>query len=114
MPSVLQVRQRLDQALHVAAVAAFPDVALALVEILVAGRLRRARPSTSRGPGDEALVVLVAGIVGLVAVAETLGEDLVPDGVLGPVGRVERRLHRANASTGRRSSDDLASVDSIA
>ena len=78
------------QALHVAAVAALPDVAFAFVEVLVAGRFAGRAVFHQLRSSGRAFVVVVAGIVGRIAVAETLGEDLVPDGVLGPVGRDER------------------------
>ena len=78
-----EVGQRLPHALQVAAVAAVPDVA---VEVAALARLAVV-PLAS--PGDGA-----RRVVARVAVAEPLRQDLVPDGVLGPVGRDERRRAR--------------------
>ena len=87
------VRQRLDQALHIPAVATLPDVPFALVKVFVAGLFAGLRLPPVGLPADEIFVRFVGGIVVRIAIAEALGEDLVPDGVFGPVGRFELRFH---------------------
>ena len=100
---LLQVGQRLPQPLEVAAVAAGPHVALALVEVFLAGRLAGVRVGLPpvAGPGQQVLVGVRARVIPRVAVAEALDEDLVPDGLLGPVRRLEAGVEAGGEGLGR-------------
>ena len=77
-----QVWKLLTNALNISAISAGPDIAIkvsALAWMFV-------EPGT--GP-------LLGGrrIIGGITIAESLGKDLIPDRMLGPVGRVEGGFH---------------------
>src|SRR5207249_283843 len=80
-------------ALHVPAIAPPPDVSPALVKVFLPRLLARLVLPPIRLPANHVLVVFVSGIVRGVAVAEALGEDLIPHRALGPRRRLERRLN---------------------
>ena len=109
---LLQVRQALQDAGNVAAVAPVGQVVL---QRLAAGALPGLQCVPVAGPGvgapagvqraamQRALQALGRGVVAQVAVAKALGEDLVPDGVAGPLrGEVFRGRGRVRGRGCRR------------